>query len=94
MNPSHALLKSVRIPGNIVVKQDMAALQVDSFACCFRGSQNLSFQIPKVSLGIYPSAFFIAASRLHPAVNLSNRQPPLLKLANEIIQGVFVFRED
>src|SRR5439155_7891372 len=72
MYAAHALFESVRVPRNIVVEQDMTALEVDAFARGFGRREDLRFQIPEVSLGPKARALFVPASGLHAAVNLAD----------------------
>ena len=76
VNAAHALFEPVRIPRNIEVEQDMAALEVDALACRLGRHKDLRFQLPEVALGPKTCALLITASRLHAAVNLADRQAP------------------
>ena len=46
VDAAHPLLQTVRIPGDVVVEQDVAALEVDAFACGLGGHENLDRRHP------------------------------------------------
>ena len=73
VDATHTLLQPVRVPRDVVVEQDMAALKVDALASGFRGDQHLRLQIPEAALRAQPGALFIPAAGLHAAVNLRQR---------------------
>ncbi len=46
VNAAHALFEPVGVPGDVVVEQDMAALEVDAFARGFGGHKDLNRSRP------------------------------------------------
>ena len=38
VNPTHPLFKAIRIPRNIIVKKNVAALEIDALACSLSGN--------------------------------------------------------
>ena len=91
MNAPHALFQSIGIPWNVIVKQeDVAALKVDTFACCFGGYEHLCFQLPEIPLCANAGAFFVAGAGLHPAMDLTNRKTPLREFRDQVVESVFI----
>jgi hypothetical protein len=62
----------------------MTKLEVDSLACGFRGYTDLGLCAEEF-LGAFPFM------RVHPAVNLTGRVAPSLKMVSDIVEGVPVF---
>ena len=60
VDAAHALLQPVRIPGDVVVEEDMAALEVDTFSGSLGRDENLDFAFPELLLGVEPGARFVA----------------------------------
>ena len=48
----HALLQPVRVPRDVIVEEDVAALEVDAFARRFRGDEHLGRALPELLLGV------------------------------------------
>ena len=48
VDAAHALFKAVRIPGDIIIKENMAALQVNTFACRLCCNENLYRALPEL----------------------------------------------
>ena len=44
----HALFQPVGVPGDVVVEEDVAALEVDSLAGSLGGDQNLDVPVPEL----------------------------------------------
>ena len=94
MDASHALFQPVGVPGDVIVEQDVAALEVDPFAGRLGGHQHLDRAVPELLLGIQPGARLIAAARLHAAVDEADPELPLLQTPHQVIQRVFELGED
>jgi hypothetical protein len=77
MNPAHALFEPVRIPRDIVVEQNVTALEVDALARGFRSNQDLNCTIPELLLGMEARAFFLTAARFHAAMDATDVESPI-----------------
>lgn len=51
VDAAHPLLQAVRVPGDIVVEEDVAGLEVDPFAGRFGGDEDLDLAFPELLLG-------------------------------------------
>ena len=76
----HALLQAVGVPRDVVVEQDVAALQVDALARGFGGHQHLDGAFAELLLGVQAGAGFVAASRLHAAVDAADGEAPFAQV--------------
>src|SRR5262249_53117880 len=86
--------QTVRVPGDVVVKQDVTELKVDAFAGCLRGDQNL--EVPVLELLFRPKArtSFFPRPGLHTAVNETHLETPIAEAFDQIVQCVLELRED
>jgi hypothetical protein len=62
VDTAHALLQPVRIPGDVIVEQDMAALQIDPFAGRLSCHQDLDRTVFELLLGKQPRARIVAGA--------------------------------
>ena len=76
VDAAHALFEPVRVPGNIVVEEDVAALEIDPLAGSFRCHQDLDCAVPKLLLGVEPGTGFIPRAGPHAAVDGARRGSP------------------
>ena len=60
VDTAHSLFEAVRIPRDVVVEEDVAALQVDAFAGRLGGDQDLDGAISELLLGVEPGSRFVA----------------------------------
>jgi len=60
VNAPHALLEAVRIPRDVVVEHNVAALEVDALAGCLGRHEHLDLPILELLLRIEPGAGIIA----------------------------------
>ena len=90
----HPLLEPVRIPGNVVVEQDVAHLEVDALARRFSGDENLDLTFSKLLLSVKARAGLITGTRLHPTVNAADAEAPGRQPLHEVVQSVFKLREE
>jgi len=88
MDATHTLLKAIWVPRNVVVKEDMAALQVDAFARGLSGNQHLDFPIAKLLLGKNPSTGSIAVPNVHSTVDGADAEAPLAQHLDEVVKCV------
>src|SRR5204863_7501725 len=86
MNAAHALFKAVRIPGDIVIEQDVTALQVNSFTCGLSGDQYLDDTLLELLFGIQAWPGFVAGTGLHATVNGADAEAPLLEAVNKVVK--------
>ena len=94
MDAAHALFQPIGIPRDIVVKKDMAALEVDALAGGFCRNENLNRSVLELLLGIEPAVRLFPRAGLHAAVNETDPKAPVFKDLNEVIKRVFELSED
>ena len=94
VDAAHPLLQPVRVPGDVVVEEDVADLEVDALARRLGGHQDLDAAVPELLLGVEPGAGFIPGAGLHPAVDAPHREAPALEPVHEVVQGVLELGED
>ena len=49
VDAAHALLQPVGIPGDVVVEEDVAALEIDTFTRRFGGDEHLDVALPETA---------------------------------------------
>ncbi len=59
MDAAHPLFEPVRVPRNVVIEHDVAALKIDAFASRFGRHQHLDRAFAKLLLGIEPASLYI-----------------------------------
>ena len=84
MDAAHSLFQAIRVPRDVVVEQDVAALQVDALTGRFGGHQHLDRALAELLLGVEPGARFVARAGLHPAVNAADPEAALMPGAASI----------
>ena len=94
MDTAHPLLQPVGVPGNVVVEQDVAELQVDAFAGGFRSHQRLYVAVAELLFNIQSGSRLIPAARVHTAVDLPYPEPPGVELFHQVIQSVLKLGEN
>jgi hypothetical protein len=60
MDAPHPLFEPIRIPGDVVIEEDVAALEVDAFASRLSGDEDLRCTLTELLLGVQPGASVIA----------------------------------
>ena len=75
MNAPHALFQPVRVPGDVVVEEDVAALEVDALSGRLRGHQDLDPAVPELLLRVQPGTRLVTRTRPHAAVDASHSEP-------------------
>ena len=90
----HPLLEAIRIPGDVVVEEDVAGLEVDPLARGLGGDQNLNLAFAELLLGVEASARLVTRARLHAAVNAANAETPGLETGHKVVQRVLELREE
>ncbi len=93
MDASHPLLQPVGVPGNIVVKENIANLQVNTFSSRFSSYQYLDGTLTKELLGIETGAGLITRPRAHPPVDISDTEPPSFKLIHKVVECISKLRK-
>ena len=78
MDSSHPLLQPIRVPRDVVIEQDVAALEVDAFTCRLGRDENLSRALAELLFGVEPRSGVVTGTDVHPAVNRADRESPLL----------------
>ena len=94
VDAAHPLLQPVGVPGDVVVEEDVADLEVDPLARRLRGHQDLDRALAELLLGVEPRAGLVARAGLHPAVDGPDREAPVPEPADEMVEGVAELRED
>ena len=94
MDAAHALFEAVGVPGDVVVEQDIADLEVDAFAGRLGGHEHLDRAFPELLFGVEPRAGFIARARLHAAMDAADLEAPGLELLHEIVERVLELGEE
>ena len=98
VDAAHPLLKASRVPGQIVIEQDIAALQVDAFAGSLGGDEDLGATLARAVaeflLGAKPGAGLVPGAGLHAAVDALDGETPFPQFQDEVIEGVAELRED
>src|SRR5439155_13556985 len=75
----HSLLEAVRVPGDVVVEEDVADLKVDALTRRLGGDQNLDLAFAELLLGMEARPGFVARARLHAAVDVADAEAPGLQ---------------
>src|SRR5262249_53366337 len=94
VNTTHTLLKPIRIPGNVIVEQDMAALQVNPFTSRLSGHQDLNSAISELLLSEQPCTWIITGAWPHAAMDRADAEAPGLQTGYQIIERVLEFGEE
>src|SRR5262249_49075045 len=94
VNTAHTLLKPIRIPGNVIVEQDVAALQVNPFASRLSGHQDLNSTISELLLGEQPRAWVVAGAWTHAPMDGADAGGPGLETVYQIVKRVLEFGEE
>ena len=76
VDASHPLFEPIRIPGNVVVEEDVAELKVDALARGLGGDENLNLAFAELLFGVQSRARLVAGARLHAAVDAADREAP------------------
>ena len=85
MNPAHPLLQAVGVPWNVVVKHDVADLQVDSFASSLRGDEHLNDALPELLFRVKTRSWFVSRAGSHTAMDESNFEPPIAQALDQVV---------
>src|SRR2546426_474706 len=94
MDPAHPLLEPVRIPRDIVIEHDVAAMQVNPLSCGFSRYENLSGPVPELLLRVEAGSRLLPFADLHPAVDEADSEPPIAELTDKILESLAEFGED
>jgi len=78
MNSSHPLLQPIGIPRDVIVEQDVTALEVDAFPGSFGGDKNLNRPFPELLFSVQPRTRLVPRADVHATVNRANGEIPLL----------------
>ena len=88
MDPPHPLFQPVRVPRDVKVKQDVAALEVYPLSRGFGGYQDLNIPVLELLFDVDPSPRFLPGAWVHPAVDIAGPESPGLQLFHQVVQGV------
>ena len=94
MDASHPLFQPVGVPRDVVVEQDVAALEVDAFAGRLGRDQDLDRAFAELLFGVQPRAGLVPRADVHAAVDGANAETPLLQFLDEIVERVLELGED
>ena len=94
MDAAHPLLEPVGVPGDVVVEEDVAALEVDALAGGLGGDENLDGAVLELLLGVEPRP----GSSREPVFMLPwmqpTRKPHARELLDEVVERVLELGED
>src|SRR5205823_8661727 len=76
VNAAHPLLQAVRVPRDVVVEEDVAALEVDALARGLGGDQDLDGVFSELLLGVQAGARLVAGPCLHVTVDAADTEAP------------------
>ena len=94
VDAAHPLLQAVRVPGDVVVEEDVADLEVDALARGLGGDQDLDLAFAELLLGVKARARLVARARLHAAVDAADAEAPGLQPIHEVVQRVLELGEE
>ena len=94
VDAAHPLLEAVRVPGDVVVEEDVADLEVDALARGLGGDQDLDLAFAELLLGVEAGARLVARARLHAAVDAADTEAPGLEARHEVVQRVLELGEE
>ena len=84
----HALLEAVGVPGDVVVEEDVADLQVDPLAGRLGRREYLHRALAELLLGVKPRARLVPRTRLHAAVDDRHLETPRVEFLDEVVERV------
>ena len=87
VDTTHSLFEPIRVPRDVVVEEDMAALQVDAFARRLGCNEDLDVAFTELPLGVEPGSRLIAGARLHAAMDATDAEAPSLQLFHQVVRG-------
>ena len=90
----HPLFQAVGVPGDVVVEEDVAALEVDALAGRLGGHQDLDVPLTELLLHEEPGPRMVPGPRLHSAMDLPRAESPELEAVQDVVQGVPELGED
>ena len=93
VNAPHALFQPVRVPGNVIVEEDIAALQVNAFTRSLRRDKYLDGSIPELLLGVQSGSRLLSGARFHAAMDEPYPKTPCFQTIDQVIEGVLEFSE-
>ena len=77
VDAAHPLLEAVGVPGDVVVEQDVAELEVDALARGLGGDEDLDRALAELLLGVEARARLVARADLHAAVDAADAEAPV-----------------
>jgi hypothetical protein len=60
MDAPHPLFQPIRVPRDVVIEENIAALEVNAFASRLGGYEDLNCTLTELLFGVQPSAYIIA----------------------------------
>ena len=93
MDAAHALLQPVGVPWNVVVEQDVTALEIDAFAGRLGGHQHLNGPFAKLLLGMETAPGLVARAGLHAPVDTADAETPGFQLRHQVVEGILELGE-
>ncbi|TKS61876.1 MAG: hypothetical protein EWM72_00001 [Nitrospira sp.] len=94
MDAAHPLLKPVRVPGDVVIEQDVAALEIDPLAGRLGRGKNLDGAVSELLFRVQARTHLVAGARLHAPMDDAHAKAPALEASDEVVERVLEFRED
>ena len=93
MDAPHPLFEAVRVPGDVVVEENVAALEVDSFSGRLGSDQDLYLPFAELLLGVEPGTRFVAGAGFHGPVDAADAEAPGFQLFHQVVEGVLELGE-
>ena len=76
VDASHPLLEAVGVPGDVVIEEDVARLEVDPLPRSLGGDQDLDLAVTELLLGVEAGARLVARAPLHTAMDAADTESP------------------
>ena len=93
VDAAHPLFEAVGVPGDVVVEQDVAALEVDALASRLGRDEDLDRPIAELLFGVQPGAGVVPRADPHAAVDTADAEAPLDQLGDEVVERVLELGE-
>ena len=94
MDTAHPLFEAVGIPRDVIVEQDVAALEIDALPGCLGRHEDLDRPLAELLFGVQPGARVVPRADPHAAVDRANAEAPFDQLGDEVIKRVLELGEE
>src|SRR5439155_25572767 len=93
MNSSHSLLQPIWVPRDVIVEQNVAALEIDTFSGCFGRDKYLSRSFPELLFSVESRSSLVTRTDVHTTVDRADSKIPLSQLLHEVVERVLELSE-